>query len=283
MDAYSEKPIGEERHQATRHTDMYCPMCGRENPDEQRFCGYCGSMIPAPPQDRRASLSMPESVWDWILPYRKALFAGTVVVLVILATVGLVYTQPLSKVIVTVGNNNPFRVYFAIYLDGEEQGRGSIDPMQSQVFAAWPVVRGTHVVAVDSHFKGVLGAYLDGKMESSDEYFVSSVSTLRVYTDAKALAPELVGRFLDIISDVFMDDVTVYGHVVNDGSVACYGSISYKIWDDRGWNVTDTIQLGVLNPSTSVTIDRVYDWPQMYAGQNNFYNDPTWSYTITYS
>ena len=240
-------------------------------------------MILAPSQDELAAQAMPQSVREWILPYRKAFLAGIVVVVVVLATVGLVFTQPLSKIIVTVSNDNPFRVYFAVYLDGEERGRGSIDPMQDQVFAAWSVIRGTHIVAVDSHFQGVLHADLDGKMESSDEYFVSSVSTLRVYIDAKALAPELVGRYLDITSNVYTDDITLYGFVVNQGPVACYGTLSYKIWDDRGWNVTDTIQLGVLNPNTSVKIDRVYDWPQTYAGQSNIYNDPSWSYTIIYS
>ena len=30
---------------------MFCPKCGYKNPDDARFCGKCGEMLPAPDED----------------------------------------------------------------------------------------------------------------------------------------------------------------------------------------------------------------------------------------
>lgn len=180
--------------------EMYlkCPSCGEGNPEGQKFCGNCGVMIPppAPPPVQPMQPRYTQPTPNWIHSNWKGLLSVVVVVLVLLSVVGLVYSQPWSKIKVIVSSAyESLSVGVNIYIDGKL--KGAIDIVgATTIIGVWPVRTGSHVVALDHGIwdawrtsDGRLHYYTDsyeppdGKMDYAYEYSVGPLYTKNVFID----------------------------------------------------------------------------------------------------
>jgi hypothetical protein len=117
----------------------------------------------------------------WCSTHLKGLFALAIVVVVVLASVGLIYTQPWSKVKVIVYNQERYwDLEVVVYLDGTEHARLVIDRLQGGTVGVWPVDQGSHQVAIDI---GIAGSSTDpdGIFEYSVVTSVGPLYTKDVY------------------------------------------------------------------------------------------------------
>ena len=178
---------------------MKCPNCGTENPEGKMFCGDCGTGLPQPPPPPPVQPTQPVYVQptpSWIGSNWKGLVSVVVVVLVVLSIVGLVYTQPWSKIKVIVSNAYTNAIGINVYIDGElkvamDLGAGTT------IIGVWPVKTGSHVVALDHGTWHVYrsGSYTyyypnsyvspDGTMDYAYDYSVGPFYTKNVFIDIK--------------------------------------------------------------------------------------------------
>jgi len=135
--------------------------------------------------------------WAWIASNRKWLVAVGVVLVVTLAAVGLVYTQPWSKIKVTAYSGYSLSVEINIYIDGKLVASNTTSWPPTPI-VVWPVKAGTHVVAADygtwtkiqrtSNFE--LGSFFwgdysapDGVIDFTHSYFIGPSSSKIVQVD----------------------------------------------------------------------------------------------------
>jgi hypothetical protein len=121
---------------------------------------------------------------SWIASNWKALVAILVIIVVALATIGMIYTQPWSKIRVLVYNqSSSYVVFFVIYIDGDrqEQDRWG-NPLDSGIAGVWSVQTGTHRVAIDYYFTERFTAVkVDGDMNFVYEFNVGPLYTKNVF------------------------------------------------------------------------------------------------------
>jgi hypothetical protein len=165
---------------------MKCAICGAENPEGQRFCGICGSVIPVPPPVQPMQPTPIQEKQSWLESNLTALIAVVIVVIVALASVGLIYTQPWSKIKVLVYNQSPdSEIVVAVFIDGRMMAIQSF-PIHSVLVAGggivgvWPVDVGTHQVAVDGAY-GNHPSLLDGNYDWCYVFEVGPLYTKNVY------------------------------------------------------------------------------------------------------
>jgi hypothetical protein len=79
----------------------------------------------------------------------KALAAMVLVIIVVLASVGLIYTQPWSTLKVSVTNNSYSRQHVAIYVDGKQKTTFYMDARESGLEGRFDVKAGWHNVSID--------------------------------------------------------------------------------------------------------------------------------------
>jgi len=152
---------------------MKCPKCGTENPEGKMFCGDCGTGLPQPPppvQPMQPMYVQPKQ--SWIHSNWKGLVSVVVVVLVVLSVVGLVYTQPWSKIKVLVAFNGHGQIGVNIYIDGDRKAQIGLNPSSGyQIVGVWPVVAGSHEVSLDiGSWLYIQGHYDSGWIPSHWEY-----------------------------------------------------------------------------------------------------------------
>ena len=132
---------------------MKCPNCGTENPEGKKFCGDCGAMIPQPPPPppvEPAQTTAIQPKQSWIRSNWKGLVSVVVVVLVVLSVVGLIYSQPWSKITVLLAYNGHGQIGVSVYIDGILKASIGLNPGAGyQIAGVWPVDSGSHVVSVD--------------------------------------------------------------------------------------------------------------------------------------
>lgn len=166
-----------------------CPNCGVENPESKAFCGDCGATLPQPPppppvQPMQPVYAQPKP--SWIRSNWKGLVSVVVVVLVVLSVVGMVYTQPWSKVKVLLYNQDHFyTLNVGIFLDGKEIMRGQVLPNQGGIIGVYNVKQGSHLVSVDgfwSYHSNTYGSY-DNIYDWSNTYAVGPLYTKNVYIE----------------------------------------------------------------------------------------------------
>jgi len=74
---------------------MKCPTCGKENPEGQKFCGDCGSVVPLPPPPVQPTTSVPiQPKKSWSGSNWKPLTIAVVIIVIVLASVLFVYLSP---------------------------------------------------------------------------------------------------------------------------------------------------------------------------------------------
>jgi len=153
---------------------LKCPNCGAGNPEGKAFCGDCGATLPQPPppppvqpmQYAPAQYAPIQKKPDWLESNWKGL-VGVVVVLVILAGgLGLVYSQPLSKIKVIISHSEYSSIGVDVYIDGVLKGSIGVSPGTS-IVGVWSVVAGTHTVQID---RGDWYVYVITHWFSPDEY-----------------------------------------------------------------------------------------------------------------
>ena len=124
---------------------MKCANCGAENLEDMRFCGECGNATA--PQIQRLETSLPKR--NWTKSHWKPLAAICVAAIVIL-TVGLVFTQPTSRIAVFLDNRHSHSLDVGIYVDGKLVSARTIEHDATTDFLeVFPVKTGTHTVGVE--------------------------------------------------------------------------------------------------------------------------------------
>lgn len=156
---------------------MKCPTCGYENPEGQKFCGDCGAALP----ESRTTPVKPAftpSTQTWIRSNWKGLVSVFIIVVVVLATVGLVYSQPWSKLKIIVMNNNVSPFHVAVYLDGKQWVITSMAANEQSVVGVWNVRAGSHSVGIERDY-----TQLDGSIDVLSMVQVGPLSTKNLYID----------------------------------------------------------------------------------------------------
>ncbi|MCJ7464877.1 MAG: zinc ribbon domain-containing protein, partial [Thermoplasmata archaeon] len=150
---------------------LKCPNCGAGNPEGKMFCGDCGAALPQPPPVQPTQrtpaqyASIPQRP-GWLESNWKGL-VGVIVVLVILAGgLGMVYSQPWSKIKVIVSHSEYSSIGVVVLIDGISKGLIAVSPGES-IVGVWSVNAGTHVVQID---RGQWGVYVITHWFSPDEY-----------------------------------------------------------------------------------------------------------------
>jgi hypothetical protein len=110
-------------------------------------------------------------------------------------------------------------------------------------------------------------------------WLVSSIDGISVndpdIEDSLALYYNMGGLYLD-------PEVSVEGYVYNYGDAGCLAVVHCTIFDDRGWSITRTIQLGWIGPNGGNTYVSVsYDWPEYYNGQYADGDTLYWTHYVT--
>ena len=262
---------------------MKCSGCGAENPEGQKFCGICGNKMPEPPPVQPVQPAPIPAKQNWFSSNWKALTAIVIVVIVVLATVGLIYTQPWSKIKILARNSSGQPASYSFLIDGVEKARGTIYSGDFVIIGVWSVKTGTHTVKADCHYLGQLGPSLDGIYDYNFDYAVGPLFTKNAWIQLTPDVPDLIGD-LTLYYDSSYDEVSVEGTVFNYASAPCYGALSITVWDSRGWSMTDEIPLGRVNGNGgTVEVAKTYDWPDFYLSQTNYNKVPTWTYSLTFS
>ena len=75
--------------------------------------------------------------------------AVLVVVVVALAAIGLIYTQPFSRIRLHVANGEYAHVEVKVYIDGNLKCETTVSSGDYQIVGAWSVSEGNHTVAID--------------------------------------------------------------------------------------------------------------------------------------
>ncbi len=95
------------------------------------------------------------------------------------------------------------------------------------------------------------------------------------------------------VLDAFYDDgnatvaptIAIIGWIFNNGTsvASCY--LNYTINDSRGWSVSDSLNLGPIQPNGGyVLINQTYPWPRDYSGisiTTPVQIVPEWTYKVT--
>lgn len=151
----SEKPIGEERRYGEGELAMKCPNCGAENPEGKMFCGDCGTGLPQPPPPPPVQPMQPvyaRPTPSWIRSNWKGLVSVVVVVLVILSAVGLIYSQPWSKVQLSIYNRDTLNdITLMVEIDGKYKLYTTLGPTGG-VSELWSVPTGSHSVTIAYYY-----------------------------------------------------------------------------------------------------------------------------------
>jgi len=261
---------------------MKCPTCGKENPEGQKFCGDCGSIIPVPPPAEPMQPTPIPTKQSWLSSSWKVLVAVIVVVVVMFASIGLIYSQPWSKIKILAENVSGQSASYSFLIDGVEKARGTILPGGNVIIGVWSVKTGSHTVSADCHYLGALGPSLDDEMEYTYEYAVGPLYTKNAYITLDPETPDLVGD-LTMYYDDWNDEVSIEGKVFNYANAPCYGVLTFTAQDSRGWHVTDTTPLGRIGANGAyVEVSKTIDWPDYYLGEYNDYTIPSWDYTLTF-
>lgn len=169
---------------------MKCPNCGSENPDDKKFCGECGATLPQPVKPSQAQVAP-----SWVRSNWKLLTSVIVVLIVVLAIVGLIYSQPWSKIKVLVNSQYTHAVGVNVYIDGVLKVAMDINVGQT-ILGPWPVDPGSHVVSLDHGTWDIYrsgdgtiyyytGSYEgpDGTMDFAYTYGVGPLFTKNVFID----------------------------------------------------------------------------------------------------
>jgi hypothetical protein len=166
---------------------MICPVCQSEGPEGKKHCSECGAHLPQPeqvPEEQPIVAVSTAPKPDWLLAHWKGLVAVVIVLVVVLASVGLIYTQPLSKIKVLLyyGSENEDQLQVAVYIDGEEKARGYVSPGYGGILGVWSVAAGYHTVAIDYLYPNYpSGDSLGDDMKWSYTYQVGPLYTKNVY------------------------------------------------------------------------------------------------------
>jgi len=132
--------------------------------------------MPLPPPPVQSAQPTPTLVkQSWISSNWKGLTALVVVVIVVLAIVGLIFTQPWSKIKVIVYHDSYGAIELTVYIDGVL--KASTEVASGTIVGVWSVTPGSHDVWVDR------GSYMWGSPDFAYTYEVGPLTTKNVYVD----------------------------------------------------------------------------------------------------
>ena len=117
---------------------------------------------------------------DWMASSWKRLIATVVVITLVAATIGLIYSQPLSKIKVVVYFFYSGRVGVLVYIDGNprESPFSRTTPHDLITIGEYSVVAGIHNIQIDNGWwDGVNYIEPDGNMNLSRSYKVGPLFT----------------------------------------------------------------------------------------------------------
>jgi len=110
----------------------------------------------------------------------KGLVAVIVVIVVVMATIGLIYTQPWSKVEVSIINQDRTDTLNVVAsVDGKEFLWATLIPNQPGIIGVYDVKQGSHFVSVTGNWTDSMGSY-DGQVSWSNTYSVGPLFTQKV-------------------------------------------------------------------------------------------------------
>ena len=131
---------------------MECPVCHSDSPEDKKFCAECGAELPQPeqvPKEEPPAVAEPaEPKPRWISTHRKGLAATIVALVVVIASVGLIFTQPWSKIKVLTSTDRAVDV--DIYIDDELVAHVSVSSGGWKAVGVWSVTAGSHTVSLDA-------------------------------------------------------------------------------------------------------------------------------------
>lgn len=159
---------------------MKCHVCGSEGSEGKKFCGDCGALLPQSKPTKNLKFRLmsrnqgkEHPIWRIVLPV-------TVVLLVVFSIVGVIFTQPLSIIRVSVYNQGLYDLDVVVYVDGKEMARLIVRNHQGGIVGEWSVVQGSHHVAIDRYYEpNYYGP--DGVYDYSNTYRVGPLYTKDVY------------------------------------------------------------------------------------------------------
>jgi hypothetical protein len=132
--------------------EMKCPVCQSENPEGKKFCGDCGGVLPQPtvPSEEQPVLAVSTQPKGWLASHWKILASIAIVLVVVLASIGLIYTQSWSKIKVLVAHDEHSTIGVNIYIDGVLKASVGVSPGGWKIIGVWATTAGSHTVAIDS-------------------------------------------------------------------------------------------------------------------------------------
>ena len=139
-------------------------------------------MIPLPPPPvQPAEPTTTLTRQSWLASNWKGLAAVVVVVVVVLSIVGLVFTQPWSKIKVIVTNTEDDQVNIAVYVDGVRKDSGMLDAYATRIIGVYSVVQGSHTVGLDGNYNYPYN--LDDNIDLVHTFMVGPLYTKNAYID----------------------------------------------------------------------------------------------------
>lgn len=91
---------------------------------------------------------------NWIESYWKAYVAIVVVAIVAIAIVGLIFTQPLSRIRIILRNQEEYTATVQLYLDDKMVMSGFVLPNESKTAGVYNVKTGSHFLAIEFYWSG---------------------------------------------------------------------------------------------------------------------------------
>lgn len=154
---------------------MKCPECENENPEGNMFCGNCGGALPQlqAPQEAQSSTTTSAQPMEWVSYHWKELAALAIAFIVIIASLSLIYSLPVSNVRVIVSQSVHSSMQVSVHIDGVLKASVEIE-QGTTIIGEWAVVPGSHTVAVYED------TFVLGSPDFANTYYVGPFSTVNV-------------------------------------------------------------------------------------------------------
>ncbi|UCE80298.1 MAG: zinc ribbon domain-containing protein [Methanobacteriota archaeon] len=163
---------------------MKCPVCQIEVPNEEEHCAYCGAELPRPeqaPEEQPIVAISTIQKKPWLLTHRKVLAAAATILIVVLASIGIIYTQPLSKIKILVAHDQQSAMLVGVYIDDVHKAFVLVDTGGWKIAGVWSVTAGSHSVILVSDAEAVIDPFDSPPIWHSFIYEVGPLYTKDVY------------------------------------------------------------------------------------------------------
>ena len=170
---------------------MKCLVCQSESPEGKKYCSECGAELTQPgqtPEEQPIVAVSTEPKPRWLSAHWKGLVAVAVVLVVVLASVGLVYTLPLSNVKLLAYNQDDWdTIRIAVRIDGDLKATADLAPNSGGIVGVWSVDAGAHLITINCGYPNYPPVNPDAPPSWAQEVQVGPLYTKDVYA---YLAPD---------------------------------------------------------------------------------------------